>query len=83
ENYKIHTYSPPYDKLETRVANALHKTVRFNPFPAEHSLQAGEKDTLLQTPQVFDSPRTHYISRVFTQSLDLDNDDLLQHARGS
>lgn len=83
ENYKIHTYSPPYDKLETRVANALHKTVRFNPFPTEHSLQAGEKDTLLQTPQVFDSPRTHYISRVFTQSLDLDNDDLLQHARGS
>ncbi|MDQ0740119.1 glycosyltransferase [Pseudomonas sp. W4I3] len=82
-DYLSRTYSPPYDKLERRDGSTLHKTVRFNPFESEHAEQSKEQPVTSQNPQVFDSDRTRYIAKVFTQSLDLHSDDVLQHARGS
>lgn len=81
-NFLIERYSPPYDKLERRDANRLYKTVQYNPFEDEHTKLATEKATVSQIPQVFDSERTNYIAKVFVKSLDLHNDDLLEHAKG-
>ncbi|QOQ77683.1 sugar-binding protein [Pseudomonas poae] len=82
KNFLADTYSAPYDKLERRDGNKLYRTVRFNPFEDEHAKLGTEKPTTSQNPQVFDSARTDYIARVFTHSLDLNNDDLLDYAKG-
>lgn len=76
-------YSPPYSRLDSRDANALHRTVRFNPFEDEHTEQAREKPAVAETPHAFDSDRTRYIAKVLTTRLDLQGDYLLQHARGT
>ncbi|MBI6562521.1 glycosyltransferase family 32 protein [Pseudomonas synxantha] len=82
-NYLIEKYSPPYGMLDRRDANRLYRTVQFNPFEDEHAKQSTEKATVSQTPQVFNSERTNYIAKVFAKSLDLHNDDLLEHASGT
>lgn len=82
-NYLAHIYSPPYTRLDNRDANTLHRTVRFNPFEDEHAEQAKEKPATTVTPQVFDSDRTRYIAKILTKRMDLQGDELLQHARGT
>lgn len=82
-DYLRNIYSPPYSRLDSRDANTLHRTVRFNPFEDEHTEQAKEKPAAVETPQVFDSDRTRYIAKVLSKRLDLQGDDLLQHARGT
>jgi hypothetical protein len=81
-NYLNNRYAPPYNQLNSRDANILSRTTRFNPFPDEHAQQAKEQPAASQTPQAFDAERTKYIAKVFTNALDLRGDDLLQHARG-
>lgn len=82
-DYLRNIYSPPYSRLDSRDANTLHRTVHFNPFENEHTEQAKEKPAAVETPQVFDSDRTRYIAKVLSKRLDLQGDDLLQHARGT
>lgn len=82
-NYLAHIYSPPYSRLDSRDANTLHRTVRFNPFEDEHTEQAKEKPAAVETPQMYDSDRTRYIAKVLGKRLDLQGDDLLKHARGT
>ncbi|WLH87184.1 glycosyltransferase [Pseudomonas sp. FP2338] len=82
-DYLRNIYSPPYSRLDSRNANVLHRTVRFNPFEDEHTEQAREKPAVAETPHAFDSDRTRYIAKVLTTRLDLQGDDLLQHARGT
>ncbi len=82
-DYLRNIYSPPYSRLDSRDANTLHRTVRFNPFEDEHTEQAKEKPAVVETPQMFDSDRTRYIAKVLSKRLDLQGDDLLKHARGT
>ncbi|MGF6094516.1 hypothetical protein [Pseudomonas sp. 18175] len=82
-DYLKSTYTPPYTaaKLESRVANTVSKTVLFDPFK-DQAHRAGEKTVQTTTPDSLGSQRSHYIAKVFAQSLDMHNDDLLNHARG-
>lgn len=76
-------YTPPYTaaKLEHRVANTVSKTVLFDPFKDEAG-QASERTVQTSAPDSLNSDRSRYIAKVFAKSLDLHNEDLLNHARG-
>ena len=83
QNYWIRRYTPPYTakNLEQLDANVISKTVLFDPFK-EQADQAKERSASNHDNPKFGSTRSAYIGRVFAKSLDLRNDDLLQHARG-
>lgn len=83
KDYLSSRYTPPYTaaKLEQRVASTVSKTVLFDPFKDE-AHQAGEQTAPATTPDSVGSDRSQYIAKVFAKSLDLHNDDLLNHARG-
>lgn len=82
-DYLRSRYTPPYTtgKLEDRTANTVSKTVLFDPFK-EEAAQAREKNAPATVPDSLGSERSKYIAKVFAKSLDLHNEDLLNHARG-
>ncbi|WP_448650774.1 glycosyltransferase family 32 protein [Pseudomonas fluorescens] len=84
DNTQREKYSEPYSsaKLEVRDVSIISKTVLFNPFEDEHARYAPGKEVSAEVPQTSTSNRTKYIAKVFAKSLDLHNDDLLNHARG-
>lgn len=82
-DYLRSRYTPPYTsrKMEHRDANTVSKTVVFDPFKDEADL-AREHAVQTTAPDSLGSRRSAYLARVFAKSLDLHNDDLLDHARG-
>ncbi|WLH69977.1 hypothetical protein [Pseudomonas sp. FP2309] len=83
ENYLLRRRTAPYtdDKLQTREANILARTVVFEPAPglAQRFVEQAQGAAL---PDSFNSPRSQAIADLFVKSLDLKNDDLLKEARG-
>ncbi len=84
ENFLIRRRTEPYtaNKLETRDANILSRTVLFEPDKDEHAQRFKERSTETGQPDSFNSGRSQAIADVFVKSLDLKNDDLLNEARG-
>lgn len=76
QNFLISRRTEPYtaNKMETREADILSKTVPFKP---GKDIPEGSEQS-----DSFNSPRSHLIADVFVKSLDLKNDDLLNEARG-
>lgn len=84
ENFLIRRRTEPYtaSKMETREANILSKTVRFEPGDDKPAAQFLAQPERPGQPDSFNSGRSHAIADVFVKSLDLHNDDLLNEARG-
>ncbi|KAF1033679.1 MAG: Protein kinase OspG [Pseudomonas sp.] len=84
QNYLISRYTPPYtaQKLESRNANIVSKTVVFNPFGSEQPDPNAARPQPAVRRQGEDDSRSDYIAKVFAKSLDLHTDDLLAEARG-
>ncbi len=79
ENFLLRRRTPPYTaaNMESREANILSRTVQFesdSDFPAQpQGTQASDS---------LNSRRSHAIADVFVKSLDLNNEDLMNEARG-
>lgn len=79
ENFLLRRRTSPYTaaNMESREANILSRTVQFEPdsdFPAQpQGTQASDS---------LNSQRSHAIADVFVKSLDLNNEDLMNEARG-
>lgn len=84
QNFLIRRYTPPYTdkKLREEDGDPIHKTVQFKPFKDEQPDLAKAQPNASTGKLTFDSARSEYIGRVFAESLDLRNDDLLAQARG-
>ncbi len=82
-NYLKTKYTEPYAKsrMESRDANALSKTVVFDPFKDQQPDQSKEQPLSAEIPQVIGSSRSDYVANVLVKALDMHNDDLLNHAR--
>jgi len=75
-------FTEPYssENLDNRQANIVSRTTLFAPpYPGKH---ADENDNPPAIPNSYGSDRTSFIADVFLKSLALDNDDLLNHAKG-
>jgi len=85
QNFLIRRRTEPFteNKLQTREANILSKTVLFEPDKGEHAQQFKEQPDGTGQPDSFNSRRSHAIADVFVKALNLKNDDLLNEARGS
>lgn len=83
-DYLASRYTPPYTarKMESRNANILSRTVQIDPLkdaqPGQNAARPQPANPRLTEP----GGRFDYIAKVFANSLDLRNDDLLQQARG-
>ena len=83
-NFRKRWRTEPYtvDKMQTREANILSKTVVVKPDEYDHARWFLAKPEGAGQPDSFNSQRSHAIADVFVKSLDLNNVDLLNEARG-
>lgn len=84
ENFLLHRRTEPYtaSKMEQREANILSRTAVFDPYDGDRAAHYAQKPQGTGQPDSFNSPRSQLIADVFVKSLDLNNADLLQEARG-
>lgn len=81
-NFLLRRRTEPYtaQKMETREANVLSRTVQVKPDQDAPSFLA--QPEAMGAPDSFNARRSHAIADVFVKSLDLKHDDLLNEARG-
>lgn len=82
DNHLTRTFTEPYsgEKLDRRHANTVSRTTLLAPpYPGNH---ADENPQPPAIPNSYGSERTAFIADAFLKALALDNDDLLNHARG-
>jgi hypothetical protein len=84
ENFLLRRRTEPYTtrKMEQREANILSRTAVFDPYDGKRAAHYAQQPQGTGQPDSFNSPRSQLIADVFVKSLDLNNADLLQEARG-
>ena len=84
QNYLTRKFTEPYSqaKLDERNASTVSRTKLFDPYDGARTEASTERPGASTPPKSYSSSRTDYIADVFVKSLALDNEDLLNHAKG-
>ncbi|MBC3303598.1 hypothetical protein H0Z09_20920 [Pseudomonas sp. SWRI18] len=85
QNYLKRRFTEPYtaEKLDSINANVVSKTTLIDPLKNDRPERKLEREVPVNGDATAASSRFDYIGKVFAKSLDLHNQDLLDHARGA